>query len=317
MLMTILVNAIRMGVIFLFGCVGEIFIEKVGHLNLGIPGIMCIGATGGAVAVAKFGAYVSEPILVILAILFTVLFSAAAGMLYSFLTVTLQANQNVTGLTLTTFGVGFMKFFSKRVYDQDLFVSVSHSFQNLFGIPDDHPNALARIFLSHGILVYLALLIAIVSAWFLKKTRSGLYLRSIGESPATADAVGINVTLYKYFFITLGSAIAGLGGLYYIMDRSSGTQVAEAAIDSFGWMAVALVIASMWKPLYALIGSFIFGGLSILDATLTTISMSQQKIFAIFPYLLTVIVLIATSVLNSKENQPPAHLGMPYFREER
>ncbi len=316
MFITILVNAIRMGCIFLFGCIGEILTEKAGHLNLGIPGIMCIGATGGAVAVAQFGGKVSGTVLVLLAIVYTLLFSAISGLLYSFLTITMQANQNVTGLTLTTFGVGFMKFFSKRVYDQKLFVEVSPAFQNFFGLKNNS-NPFVKIFLSHGVLVYLAIAVAIWAAWFLKKSRSGLYLRSIGESPATADAVGINVSLYKYTFITIGSAIAGLGGLYYIMDRSSGTQVAEAAIDSFGWMSVALVIASMWKPLFAVIGSMIFGGLSILDATLKTLSLSQQKVFAIFPYLLTVIVLIATSVMNKKDNQPPAHLGMSYFREDR
>ncbi len=305
-----------MGCIFLFGCIGEILTEKAGHLNLGIPGIMCIGATGGAVAVAQFGGKVSGAVLVLLAIVYTLLFSAISGLLYSFLTITLQANQNVTGLTLTTFGVGFMKFFSKRVYDQKLFVAVSPAFQDFFGLKNNS-NPFVKIFLSHGVLVYLAIAVAIWAAWFLKKSRSGLYLRSIGESPATADAVGINVSLYKYAFITIGSAIAGLGGLYYIMDRSSGTQVAEAAIDSFGWMSVALVIASMWKPLFAVIGSMIFGGLSILDATLKTLSLSQQKVFAIFPYLLTVIVLIATSVMNKKDNQPPAHLGMSYFREDR
>ena len=316
MFTSILVNAIRMGTIFLFGCVGEIITEKAGHLNLGIPGIMCIGATGGAVAVATFGGKVSNPVIVLLAILFSMIFAGLAGLLYSFLTITLQANQNVTGLTLTTFGVGFMKFFAKRIYVQKLFVSVSPAFQNLFGLKDNK-NAFVQIFLSHGILVYIAIIIAVWASLFLKKSRSGLYLRSIGESPATADAVGINVSFYKYVFITLGSAIAGLGGLYYIMDRSSGTQVAEAAIDSFGWMSVALVIASMWKPLLAAVGSIVFGGLSILDAMLKTLSLPQQKIFAIFPYLLTVIVLVISSVLKSKENQPPAALGLSYFREDR
>jgi len=316
MITSILVNAIRMGTIFLFGCIGEIITEKAGHLNLGIPGIMCIGATGGAFAIYLFGAKTNSVVLVILSILFAMIFSALAGLLYSFLTITLQANQNVTGLTLTTFGVGFMKFFSKRIYDQKLFVSLSPAFQNLFNLKDSS-NPFVQIFLSHGVLVYIAIIIAFISYWFLKKSRSGLYLRSIGESPATADAVGINVSLYKYVFITIGSAIAGLGGLYYIMDRSSGTQVAEAAIDSFGWMSVALVIASMWNPLLAALGSIIFGGLSILDAMITTLSLSQQKIFAIFPYFLTVFVLVLSSVVKNKNTQPPAHLGMSYFREDR
>lgn len=316
MFTSILVNAIRMGTIFLFGCVGEILTEKAGHLNLGIPGIMCIGATGGALAVSLCSENTPAALVVIFAIIMTMVFAGLAGALYSFLTVTLQANQNVTGLTLTTFGVGFMKFFGKLLYNQEKFVKISAAFKNLFGL-NDNTNPFVQIFLSHGILVYLSIVVAVLSALFLKKTRIGLYLRAIGESPATADAVGINVSMYKYMFITLGSAIAGLGGLYYVMDRSGGTQLAEAAIDSFGWMAVALVIASMWKPLIAIIGSIVFGGLSILDAMLTTLSLSQQKVFAIFPYLLTIIVLIVMSIRDNKENQPPAHLGLAYFREER
>ncbi|HCH28716.1 MAG TPA: ABC transporter permease [Ruminococcaceae bacterium] len=316
MTVSIIVNAISMGIIFLYGCVGEIFTERAGHLNLGIPGIMCIGAAGGAYAISIFGEKVNGVLLVILAIVFSMLFSAVSGLLYSFLTVTLQANQNVTGLTLTTFGVGFMKFLAMKIYSQSLFVKVSHLFQNLFNVSSD-ASPIAKIFLSHGILVYLGIIIAVVASFVLNRTRHGLYLKSIGENPGTADAVGINVALYKYVFITIGSAIAGLGGLYYIMDKSGGTQLAEAQIDKFGWMAVALVIASMWKPLLAAIGSTIFGGLYIYDAMSTTISLAAKKIFPIFPYLLTILVLIIASVVKSKNNQPPAHLGLPYFREDR
>ncbi len=319
MITTILVNAIRMGTIFLFGCIGEILTEKAGNLNLGIPGIMCIGATGGGLAVTLYAGgneNVSAVVLIILSILLTMVFAGLAGLLYSFLTVSLNANQNVTGLTMTTFGIGFMKFFSKRIYDQKLYVTVSYCFKDLFGMADN-TNPFAQIFLSHGVLVYLSIFLAICTGLFLNKSRFGLYLRAVGESPATADADGINVKKYKYLFITLGSAIAGLGGLYYVMDRSSGTQFAEAAIDSFGWLAVALVIASVWKPLFAIVGSFIFGGLSILDAQLTTLSLAQQKLFALVPFLITVIVLIVVSMLKLKDNQPPASLGLPYFREDR
>ena len=319
MITTIIVNAIRMGTIFLFGCLGEILTEKAGHLNLGIPGIMCIVATGGGFAVKLYAGNVTEVnglVLVILSILGTMLFAGLAGLIYSFLTVTMNANQNVTGLTMTTFGVGFMKFFAKRIYDQKLYVSVSGYFKNLFGF-EKSSNAFAQILLSHGVLVYLSILTAILLTLFLKKSRFGLYLRSIGESPATADAAGINVTKYKYVFIILGSAISGLGGLYYVMDRSAGTQFAEAAIDSFGWMAVALVIASLWKPIFAVFGSIVFGGLSIMDAQLKTLSLSDQKLFALLPYLITVIVLIVVSMLKLKDNQPPSYLGQTYFREDR
>ena len=318
-MISILVNAIRMGVIFLYGCLGEILIEKTGHLNLGIPGTMCIGAAGGG-----FGVYICTKMenpsgfaVVGLAILFSMIFSALAGLIYAFLTVSLKANQNVTGLTLTTFGVGFMRFFAKLIYDQEKFCQLSKYFKYMFGYDDKSTNWAVRLFLTHGVLVYLSIVLTIIAAIFLKKTKTGLYLRSIGENPATADAAGINVTAYKYIFILIGSAVAGLGGLYYVMDKSGATTFAEAAIDSFGWMAVALVIASMWKPTIALAGSFIFGGLSILDAQITTMSMAQQKLFALIPYVLTVLVLILTSIMKNKNAQPPTALGLTYFREDR
>ena len=316
----LLQHAIGIGTVILLGCLGEILTEKAGHLNLGIPGIMCIGAAGGGYGVAVFAGKVGPLALVLLSLLFAVIFSAAAGLIYSFLTVSLNANQNVTGLTLTTFGIGFMKYFSKQYYDSKIFSENSAAFKNLFKIDSSTrfgSSAFAKLFLSHGILVYLAIIIAVLVFLLLSRTKQGLYLRSIGENPATADAVGINVPLYKYVYILLGSAIAGIGGLYYVMDWSSGTQIAEAPVDEFGWLAVALVIASMWKPLLAIVGSLLFAILKMLPQDLTTLTMSQTKLFEIFPYLLTVVVLIITSVIKNRNNQPPAHLGLPYFREDR
>jgi len=319
---SILIDAISVGTIFLFGCVGEILTEKAGNLNLGIPGIMCIGALGGSVGVkvcldsAKDINNMSGFVLILVSILFAMLFAGCAGLIYAFLTVSLKANQNVTGLALTTFGVGFMKFFAKRVHDPESFKIASDYFKKLF-VLSDNPGWFEKVFLSHGTLVYLAIVVAILASLFLNKTRSGLHLRAVGENPATADAVGINISKYKYGFIVLGSAIAGLGGLYYVMDKTSGSTLAEAPIDSFGWLAVALVIATMWKPTVAIFGSIIFGGLSTLAVNLSGLSFSQLKIFDMFPYIITVIVLILTSILGKKDIQPPASLGQSYFREER
>ena len=170
--------------------------------------------------------------------------------------------------------------------------------------------------MSHGILVYLAIFFALSAAHFFKRSKTGLFLRSIGESPQTADAQGINVSLYKYLAIIVGAAIAGVGGFYYVMDKSGGTVLAEADIESFGWLAVALVIFSMWKPTIGILGSILFGALYILP-TYINISNVQVKLFAILPYAVTVLVLILTSVLDAKNSQPPASLGINYFREER
>ena len=203
-----LVGAIALATVFLFGCVGEIITEKAGHLNLGIPGIMCVGTAGGCYAVAIYMRALSSPTdaawvpLVLLSILFAFLFASALGGIYGILTVSLRCNQNITGLAVTIFGNGFAQFFMdtcvlKSEVDRANFEQAGKIISK--GILDPNSvGAFGKIFLSHGILVYLAIAIAILTAWFLKKTRTGLHLRSIGESPATADAAGINVTAYKY-----------------------------------------------------------------------------------------------------------------------
>ena len=324
MLDIFLAAAIAMGVVYLFGSIGEILIEKVGNLNLGIPGIMSLGALGGvAGAKAYVAIFTIENIMPIVLIpfvmVFAFIFAALGGLIYAVFTVTLQSNQNVTGLVLTTFGVGVMKFFGARLVasevDKTNLVKISNGISKLF-TGYEKLGWFGRIFLSHGFLVYFAFGLAIAITLFLNKTRKGLFLRSIGESPQTADAQGINVSKYKYITILVGSGIAGLGGLYYVLDNSGGTTFVEAAIEAFGWVSVALVIFSMWKPVISIFGSIIFGGLYILSSFIN-VSNVQLKLFEMLPYVVTVIVLIITSVVNNKNSQPPQSLGINYYREER
>lgn len=319
MLVPFLVAAISMGVVYLYGSIGETIIEKGGNLNLGIPGIMCLGALGGVLGVNLYiSIFTVEKIigilLILFAIVFSFLFAALGGLIYAVLTVTFQANQNVTGLALTTFGVGVMKFIGSNI-DQSNLTLASRNISKLF-TNYDKLGWFGEIFLSQGILVYIAFALAILTTIFLKKSRKGLFLRSIGESPQTADAQGINVTLYKYIAILIGSGIAGLGGLYYVMDRSGGTTFVEASIEAFGWMAVALVIFSMWKPNIGIFGAILFGGLYILPSFIN-VSNVQLKLFDVLPYVVTILVLIITSVVNNKNSQPPQSLGVNYYREER
>ena len=324
MLDIFLAAAIAMGVVYLFGSIGEILIEKVGNLNLGIPGIMSLGALGGvAGAKAYVAIFTIENIMPIVLIpfvmVFAFIFAALGGLIYAVFTVTLQSNQNVTGLVLTTFGVGVMKFFGARLVasevDKTNLVKISNGISKLF-TGYEKLGWFGKIFLSHGFLVYFAFGLAIAITLFLNKTRKGLFLRSIGESPQTADAQGINVSKYKYITILVGSGIAGLGGLYYVLDNSGGTTFVEAAIEAFGWVSVALVIFSMWKPVISIFGSIIFGGLYILSSFIN-VSNVQLKLFEMLPYVVTVIVLIITSVVNNKNSQPPQSLGINYYREER
>lgn len=171
-------------------------------------------------------------------------------------------------------------------------------------------------FLSFGFLAYLAIAIALVASWVLGHTRIGLNLRAVGESPATADAAGINDTLYKYLATCIGGAIAGLGGLYFVMDYIGGAWT-NGGFGDRGWLAIALVIFALWKPNIGILGSILFGGLYIVYLYIPGLGRSSQEIFKMLPYVVTILVLVLISMRKRRENQPPAHLGLSYFREER
>ncbi|MBE5742878.1 MAG: ABC transporter permease [Clostridiales bacterium] len=321
-MLVVIVGGISIGVVFLLGCVGEILTEKSGHLNLGIPGIMCMGAAGGCYTTSLYinslptADSASWLVLVLVAVLGATITGALGGLIYAVLTVSLRANQNVTGLALTTFGAGFAQFVMDTYVDRTRFSAASKIIRySIIGNADW--GWFGKIFLGHGILVYLAIAIAVTSAIVLKRTRVGLNLRAVGENPATADATGINVTAYKYGAILTGSAIAGLGGVFYILDYIGGSWENASTIEGLGWLAIALVIFTLWKPDLSILGSFLFGMLYIASSGITGVSFNVMKLLKLLPYVVTVIVLIVTSILDSKENQPPASLGLNYFREER
>ena len=315
-MITFLVSAIRLGMTFLFGSTGETLTEKSGHLNLGIPGVMCVGASCGCYAeyiyFMSVGRNINSFLAVLIPILATLVGGALMGLIYCFLTVTLRTNQNVTGLALTTFGVGVSDYMINQtgpVYSKGTkYFTASLPFADDLGW-------FGQIFLSHGVLIYLAIIVALVVSFVLTKTRVGLQLRSVGENPATADAAGINVSLYRYVSTCVGCAIAGLGGLSFIMDYLSGNW--EYCIDEIGWLAIALVIFTIWKPNWGILGSILFGALYIASSYITDVSLATKELFKMLPYVVTLVVLIITSMRKKREFQPPAHLGLPYFREER
>jgi simple sugar transport system permease protein len=172
-----------------------------------------------------------------------------------------------------------------------------------------------EIFLSHGIFVYLAIAIALATAFVFNRTRVGLNLRAVGENPATADAAGINVSKYRYIATCVGCGIAGLGGLSFIMDYLHGNW--EYCIDAIGWLCIALVIFTAWKPAMGIFGSLVFGALYIASSYITNVGFAEKELFKMLPYLVTLVVLIITSMRKKRELQPPQGLGLPYFREER
>jgi len=264
------------------------------------------------------------------------------GLLFSFLTITLRANQNVTGLTLTIFGGGVANFFGGALNTMaggvgQISVAVASGAFRKSIFCASPTNWFQQIFLSHGFMVYLAIILAILVHVFFTRTRTGLNLRAVGENPATADAAGINVTLYQYLATCIGAGISGLGGLYYTMDYIKGTWASEGTIEALGWLAVALVIFATWRSLNAIWGAYLFGFLTWLYMYVPTLrtmligalnlpedslqilalTRSSQELFKMLPYIATILVLIFVSMRKKRENQPPAHLGLPYFREDR
>ncbi len=319
-------RAVMQAVPLMYGCTGETITEKSGNLNLGTAGIMYVGGICGVIGAFLYensGAEMNNFLTIMVPLLSCLLGSLLMGLLYCFLTVTLRANQNVTGLALTTFGVGIGNFFGGsliKLVDTDIPSIVLTKTSLVFSkkLPfADNCGWFGKIFLSYSFLAYVAILLAIAASLFLNRTRTGLHLRSVGENPGTADSAGINVTRYKYMATCLGSMVAGLGGLYYVMDYASGVWSNNAFGDR-GWLAIALVIFTVWKPALSILASILFGGLYILNVYIPTgTDLAVKEIYKMAPYVVTIVVLVISSMRSKRENQPPASLGLPYFREER
>ena len=317
-------RAVLQGTPLLLGSTGEIITEKSGNLNLGIPGIMYIGAMSGVIGGFFYQHSVKSVnnfLAILIPVLSCLLGSLLASLIYSFLTVTLRANQNVTGLALTTFGVGIGNFFGgsliKITGSTVPYLSLT-KIAKAFKLTLPFASKLGwfgELFLNYGFMVYLAIVIAILASIILKKTNVGLKLRAVGENPATADAAGINISKYKYFATCVGGMIAGLGGLYYVIDYSNGIWSNDGFGDR-GWLAIALVIFTVWKPDMSILGSYLFGALYILPYY-TSVSLQALPLIQMLPYVVTIVVLIIVSLRKKRENLPPASLGLSYFREER
>ena len=328
MIIAFIQRAVVQGIPLLFGSTGEILTEKSGNLNLGIPGIMYVGGISGVIGAFLYERSLSSPeavntfLAIFIPLLCSVLGSLIMGLIYCFLTVTLRANQNVTGLALTTFGVGIGNFFGGsliKLTGSDMpsitLTTTSNCFKKTLPFAKDL-GVFGDIFLSYSFLAYGAIVIALLCSFTLKRTKIGLNLRAVGENPATADAAGINVNRYKYVSTCVGSIIAGFGGLYYVMDYACGIWSNDGFGDR-GWLAIALVIFAIWKPDISILGSILFGGLFIVHNYIQNIGVATQELFKMIPYVVTIVVLVLTSMRKKRENQPPQSLGLSYFREER
>ena len=328
-LVSFIPRAVVQGIPLLYGSTGEIVTEKSGNLNLGIPGVMYVGGICGVIGSFLYERSLADPsqmnaaLGILIPLLCCLLGSLLMGLLYCFLTVTLRANQNVTGLAMTTFGVGVGNFFGGsliKLTGADVPSIALSATSNLYRTRLPFAAGLGwfgQVFLSYGFLAYVAIIIAVLVSYVLNHTRMGLQLRAVGEDPATADAAGINITRYKFIATCAGCMIAGLGGLYYVMDYANGVWSNDAFGDR-GWLAIALVIFTIWRPNVSIGASILFGGLYILYLFIPTgKDLAVKELYKMLPYVVTIVVLVFSSLRNKRENQPPESLGLPYFREER
>jgi len=318
-------NIVVYNIPLLYGTVGEIVVEKSGSLNLGVEGIMAVGAIFGYI----FGCFANS-----LGVGIAVAFAAGAlcGLLFALLTVSLQANQNITGLTLTTFGLGVYFFVGNGLKAKGWpvmgdYSNIQAGFADI-SIPvlSDIP-LIGKGLFSHNILVYLGIAIALVMWWYLNRTAPGLRLKAVGENPAAADSVGINVKRVKYLHICLGCGIMGIGG-YYMGLNMSGSFNSSCWINGYGWIAVALVIFANWNPALAVLGTMVFGFFNTLRVSGSSLAAAfpgvlgwlakvPTQLYQALPFIITAIVLVITSIRSKRGSGLPASLGLNYFREDR
>ncbi|MBU9726773.1 ABC transporter permease [Diplocloster modestus] len=310
-----LVAAVLAGTPLLFGTIGEILHERVGHLNLGVEGMMSIGACSGFMV-----GYMTDNFWI--AMLAAFAGGAFGALIYAVLTVTFMANQNVTGLTLTIFGIGLANFIgfymlgksetgTLKLPEQITAQMRGVKIPGLSSIP-----VLGDLLFSYNPFVYLGIIIAVILSVYLFRTKTGLNVRSIGENPAAADAAGIKVTKWKYINMIIGGGICGIGGAYTIMITNGGVWITNC-VGGLGWIAVALVIFANWKPVYAIYGSFIFGAFRILKYYVPKSFPVPNAFYDMLPFLVTAVVLVVNSIREKKENSQPENCGVNYFREER
>lgn len=309
-------TAVQMGTHILFAILGGILCEKVGNTNLGVEGMMLMGAAFGFSTAAN----TANPWL---SVFVAGLAGAFGALIYAIITVTLRGNQVVTGLALSIFGTGVSGFMSKDLSGIALPDQVLQTFAPITVPVLSKIPVLGKMLFEQSVYVMLAPIAAILIAVFYNRTYLGLRTRMVGENPAAADASGINVTLYKYANILAGGFLCGVGGAYLSVVFVPRYQ--ENITAGAGWIAVALVIFSRWNPLTAILAAYLFGalrgvGFKIQNAGLTLFGkplVISGQLLDMIPYIATVVVLVLITLRKRKEDQPPSGLGLVYFREER
>ena len=313
LVLSMLTVAIAAGTSLIYATIGEIFTERSGILNLGLEGILIMGAVSGFAA-----AYHTESL--VAGVVVAMITGGLLATIHAFLTISLRAEQVVSGLALTLFGIGLSSFLGQRLGPggKPLVGEVGPRFSRI-AIPvlSDLP-LLGNAFFNQDILVYLMYILVPVATYYIYKTRPGLHLRAVGENPGTADAMGISVPRTRYLYTILGGMLIGLGGAHLSLAYTPGWT--ENLTGGRGWIAIALVIFSVWDPRRAVIGALLFGGVNAFQFRLQAAGTTIPAAFlGMLPYLLTIVVLVIITWWEtiSKRIGAPAALGVPYVREER
>ena len=302
-LINILIATVAAGTPLVFAALGELIVEKSGVLNLGVEGMMLVGAISGFIAMAKTGSLV-------IAVSCGMLAGALMALIFAVLTLSLMANQVASGLALTIFGTGLSAF-----------MGIEYTSVALKGVPNidipilSHIPILGRLVFSYDILVYLSLFLLAGIMWFLYKTRAGLILKAIGESPKSGHALGFSVIGIRYLAVLFGGAMAGLGGVYLAVAYTP--MWVEGMVAGRGWVALALVVFATWRPARVMIGAYLFGGVTILQFHIQGFGLEiPSQILSMLPYLATIVVLVLISRdKNLIRLNSPASLGITFHPE--
>jgi general nucleoside transport system permease protein len=317
LLVVVLAQAVLYGTPLLYASLGELLAERSGVLNLGVEGMMLFGAAVGFWVTQRVGG--SDAVVLSLAIGGAAISGAAMAAIHAFLTITMRASQIVSGLALTIFagGVGLSAYFGNELHLADLPATHQFSSLDVLGLSDLW--FFGPILFDQSALVYASWVLTALVALYLSRTRFGLNVRAVGESPASADAMGINVTLYRYVHVLVGGALAGIGGACYSLAITPGWTAGDTLVSGAGWIAIALVIFAFWRAELCLVGAYLFGGLSALPFALQAHDVTVTPEFLqSLPYVMTIVVLVLVSTAFARRRLgAPAALGRPYVREER
>ncbi|MDR3561170.1 MAG: ABC transporter permease [Negativicutes bacterium] len=304
-LISILAAAVTSGTPILFAALGELVTERAGILNLGVEGVMLVGAVAGFIAAVSTDSSWWGLAAAMAA-------GGAVALIHAVLCISLRANQVVSGLALTLFGTGLSGYLGKSYIG----MPVPHPFRVESLGPLSNIPFIGPIFFQHDILVYFSYLLVPAMAFFIYRTRPGLILRALGENPAAVDALGFKVFNLRYIYVTVGGMLGGLGGAY--LSLAYAPSWLENMTAGRGWIAVALVIFALWNPWRALIGSYLFGGVDALGFNLQVLGVTVPVFFlSMMPYLFTIGVLTMVMARQGGRLTAPGALGLPYNREDR